>query len=239
MRTEKVLYIALAVSLATHGIIMAQHFNFGSVAAQKTPKVQEISYVKPEKETKPLTPVKNITPKKHKEELLKLPGNIAAQKTGAAPPAFMDSNVLAANKGQAFRPIKDIPITDPAFSKPSFSKPDIISVKKKITFPPVDLDKISNPTYVSYYQIVREKIRRAAYDNYTQTEEGEVYCSFVVSSNGDLVDVRLVEERSRANDYLKETTLASIKDAAPFPVFPKDLDYPQLSFNIVISFEIE
>jgi len=31
----------------------------------------------------------------------------------------------------------------------------------------------------------------------------------------------------------------SIFDASPFPAFPKDLDYPELSFNVIISFQIE
>jgi len=32
--------------------------------------------------------------------------------------------------------------------------------------------------------------------------------------------------------------LRSIKDANPFPPFPKDLNYPELTFNVVISFEV-
>jgi TonB family protein len=123
-------------------------------------------------------------------------------------------------------------------TKPAISKPDIISVKKRISLPPVDLDKINNPSYVSYYQIVREKIRRAAYQNYTRTEEGEVYLSFVITNDGYIKEIRVVEERSSSNPYLLGVSVKSIKNAAPFPNFPKELDYQQLSFNVVISYEI-
>lgn len=123
--------------------------------------------------------------------------------------------------------------------KPAFIKPDIIAVKKKVTLPPMSTDKINNPSYISYYQIVREKIRRAAYQNYTHTETGEIYLSFTVSSNGYLKEVQLAEEKSSPTPYLKDIAKKSIQDASPFPPFPKELDYPQLSFNVVISFKIE
>ena len=40
------------------------------------------------------------------------------------------------------------------------------------------------------------------------------------------------------NPYLRDIALRSIK-ASSFPNFPKELDYLQLTFNVVISFEIE
>ncbi len=99
--------------------------------------------------------------------------------------------------------------------------------------------KIDNPSYISYYQTVREKIRRCAYQNYNRNEIGEVYISFIISNDGYIKSVRLINEKTTGNDYLKDTALRSVKDASPFPNFPKELDYPQLSFNIIISFEIE
>ncbi|MCX5713606.1 MAG: energy transducer TonB [Candidatus Omnitrophica bacterium] len=131
-----------------------------------------------------------------------------------------------------------ISMREPVMLKPTVSKPDIIAVKKKITLPPIDLDKINNPSYVSYYQIVREKIRRTAYQNYTRTEQGEVFLSFVISSDGYIKEIRVVEDKSSSNPYLLETSVKSIKGAAPFPNFPKELDYQQLSFNVVISYEV-
>jgi len=134
---------------------------------------------------------------------------------------------------------KTLTINDMNFIKPAANKPDINMLKKKISLAPVEMNKINNPSYVSYYNLVREKIRRAAYQNYSHAETGEVYLAFVVSSQGVLKTVRLIEERSSGDIYLREVALRSIRDAAPFPPFSKDLDYPQLSFNVIISFTIE
>ena len=63
--------------------------------------------------------------------------------------------------------------------------------------------------------------------------------SFVILKNGQLQELRLVEEKSVLSPYLRETALRSIRDASGFPAFPKELDYPQLSFNLAITFEVE
>jgi hypothetical protein len=136
--------------------------------------------------------------------------------------------------------VKDKPISfkEPAF-KPSLVKPEMMQIKKKISLPPVELDKINNPSYVSYYHLIREQIRRAAYQNYTHAETGEIYLAFVVYSNGLLKEVKLIEDRSTSSFYLRDIALRSIREAAPFKAFPRELDYPQLSFNVIISFALE
>lgn len=111
-------------------------------------------------------------------------------------------------------------------ARPAFSRPDIIAIKKKITLPEIDAIKIDNPSYISYYQIVREKIRRSAYQNYSRNETGEVYLSFVISRDGYIRGINLVESRTNAGNYLKGIASRSMKEASPFPNFPKELDYP-------------
>lgn len=112
--------------------------------------------------------------------------------------------------------------------------------KKKVTLPQLEMNfKIKSASYNGYYELIREKIRHAAYQNYAQTETGEVYIAFVIGSRGELKDVRYIEERSTPSYYLKEISLRSVREAGPFPPFPGDLDYPQLSFNVIISFQIE
>jgi len=124
------------------------------------------------------------------------------------------------------------------------NRPEIrISEKKsaqvgaKISLPADNSEKIHNPKYLNYSQTVRERIKRAAYQNYTRHDTGQVYLSFAISSDGTLQAVRLIEEKSVENQYLRGIALKSIQDASPFPKFPKELNYPQLSFNIIISFE--
>ncbi len=167
----------------------------------------------------------------------KLPPKVTMQPV--APPPFEGDPAVASSGERAGRLRRVLPFSEAEFSKPAFSRTDIISVKKKITLPPVDIEKIKNPEYIQYYQLVREKIRRAAYHNYSLTDQGSIFMSFVISHNGSIQDVRFIPERSTGNEYLKGVALKSIYDAAPFPDFPRRLDYQQLSFNVVISFETE
>lgn len=112
--------------------------------------------------------------------------------------------------------------------------------KKRVTLPALEMStRIKSPSYSGYYELIRERIRHAAYQNYSQTETGEVYLAFVVGTDGSLKDVRYIDDKSTPSYYLKDTAIRSIRESAPFPPFPRDLDYPQLSFNVIISFQID
>jgi len=226
MLSDKVFQIAIAISLVLHGAILLGNPDFNIFTSRQKEEVVEVSYIKEAK--KP--PEERKRSVSRMQPFLKLPPKITADKRN--PPPFMEKQDTPGRSSAGNLP-------KPTFNKPEFAKPDIIAVKKKITLPTVGLDKINNPSYISYYQIVREKIRRAAYQNYTRTETGEVYISFIISNDGYLKETLISEERSSSSTYLREIALRSVKDASPFPRFPKELDYPQLSFNIVISFEIE
>lgn len=234
MFADKALNIALALSLITHGAILCRKPNLKFLPNTKRGHVLEVSYVKKAKEfPKPQARAKAAPPKAglgQREPFLDLASKMAAAKMNPAP--YID-------KGSILNKNKEIAPPKYTFTKPAFEKPDIISTKKKISMPSLGLDKINNPSYISYYQIVREKIKRAAYQNYTRAEIGYVLISFLISADGSLKAEKLVEEKSSPSPYLKETALRSIKEASPFPGFPKELDYPQLSFNVLISFEIE
>jgi TonB family protein len=126
---------------------------------------------------------------------------------------------------------------DKEVTKPTFHRES--RLVKKVTLPPVTKEKFQNPVYNNYYAIIREKIREHAYRRYARNEEGEVYASFVVSSRGQIMDLKISDEMSQASAYLKNIALASIQDAAPFPAFPEQLKHPQLTFNVIISFELD
>jgi len=227
LKENKVFQITLLVSVIFHGVILFQNPNFALFSKKQVNGNTEVSYVREPVAVKE-EPVKAMP----RKELMPtaLASKISARKIN--PPPFIDREAI-------FKKSINSPKGESEFAKPTVVKPDIISVKKIITTPALDLDKINNPTYISYYQIVREKIRRSAYQNYGKAETGEVYASFVITREGFIRDVRLVESKSSQNPYLRETALKSISDASPFPSFPKELDYPQLSFNVVISFEVE
>jgi TonB family protein len=91
--------------------------------------------------------------------------------------------------------------------------------------------------YMNYYRIIREKIRKKAYQSYKGQGQGKVYLNFNITSNGLLKTIR-VGEQSVNNSNLQKIALASIKESAPFPSFPKGLEeYSQLQFNISIYFK--
>lgn len=227
MFSDRLFQVTFLVSLIAHGVILFQNSNLVTLPINKKERKLEVTYLRNLQESKA-----HLKPAPSKrEQPLNLLSKITAEKK-SIPPPFIDKETI-------FKVNKDSISGQSIFTKPILVKPDVIAIKKKITLPSVDTDKINNPSYISYYQIVREKIRRAAYQNYTRTEVGEVYLSFIISSDGYLKEVRPREDRSSPNPYLTEIALRSIKDASPFPGFPKELDYPQLSFNVVISFEIE
>ena len=235
MSSNRILRATFVFSLLTHGAILLQspHLNpFSPPPKEQTIKVR---YLKKEELASKLIPKQLANsssgmPLSKSDPFLKLDSKIGSN--NRIPPPYIErENVLKESKAMLDKL--------PNFAKPTFISPDPIAIKKKITLPAIEMAKIDNPSYISYYQIVREKIRRSAYQNYTHNEIGEVYISFIISNDGLIKGVRLVDERSSANDYLRNIALRSVNDAAPFPNFPKELDYPQLSFNILISFEIE
>ena len=224
MITERAFQIALALSLITHSAIFLNYPVFRLPILNKKPVKMEIVYLK----NPPQLPDLKQFPRTN--SIMNLPDKTRNQTKNIRLPTANKDGILRSSKPLAPQPI---------FIKPTISKPDVIPIKKKISLPPIEMSKINNPSYVSYYQLVREKIRRAAYQNYTRTETGEVYLAFVILKEGALKEVRLIEEKSSPNFYLREISKRSIKNASPFPAFPKELDYPQLSFNVIISFEIE
>ena len=112
-----------------------------------------------------------------------------------------------------------------------------VKVTKEVSIPMLQSEKINTPSYITYYQIVRDRIRDRAYSNYTKLSVGEVFVTFIIKSNGALSELQVLEDKSSANDFLREVGLKSVQEAAPFPPFPKDLAYPELTFNVSISFQ--
>ena len=249
MHSERLLSRMFVISLLIHGIIILPRANFNPFVPK--PKLQEIAvrYIKENPQIRPVpanlspTDRQKLLPKS--ESFLKLDAKMIADRKRAPLPYVEQQNSNSGSKKIIGRSTeRSLPLSQkgekPAsLAKPTFINSELLAIKKKISLPPIEMAKIDNPSYISYYQIVREKIRRSAYQNYTHNETGEVYASFIISNDGEIRDVRIAAEKTNANKYLQSIALRSIQDASPLPNFPKELDYPQLSFNIIISFEIE
>jgi TonB family protein len=230
MLADRSLQVAFLLSLLIHGAVLVQWQNLKFSPLSKKEKQVEVRYIRRLGRTSTETAKEDSRLKA--EPLLKLSSRLKITAERRSPPPFIEREDVVNKK------ISDS-LQSPGIDKPTLARPDAVTLKKKVTLPAIGIEKINNPTYISYYQIVREKIKRAAYQNYNRGETGEVFLSFIISKDGELKDVRVLEEKSSSQAYLQQIALRSIKNASPFPPFPKELDYPRLSFNVIISFEIE
>ncbi len=98
---------------------------------------------------------------------------------------------------------------------------------------------LTNPDYKSYYQDIKRRICAKALNNYNSPQTGEVYVIFILFPNGKIKDVKIDNSKSMSNKKLNNIAIKSVKDASPFPPFPAALSYPELSFNVTLSFENE
>ena len=228
MDSRRVFYLALLISAAAHGIILLQNPNLSLFSLNTKEKNIEVSYVRTPQETK--TQARLSLAKR--EPLLRTPPKITASQTKLSPPGLDRNNAL--------KPSKTLMPASPAlFDKPLMAKPDIIAVTKKITIAPLEMDKSHSPAYLSYCELVHETIKRTLRLNYTGTETGVVSVSFVLTSDGTVRDVRILEKNTSFSRYLRELTLKGVRVASGFPKFPPALDYPELTFNAIVSYQIE
>ncbi len=124
--------------------------------------------------------------------------------------------------------------------KNPFTKKEERLVKKTVNLPDIPGEVFKSPDYKNYYHIVREKIRKLAYQNYKQLQEGEVVIAFCLNPEGILLEAEVNDKKSVNSGYLREIALRSVKNASPYPEFPPKLrGQKKLSFNVIISFELK
>ncbi len=91
--------------------------------------------------------------------------------------------------------------------------------------------------YADYYKMIRNKIRdRLVSRYYSGLKEGEINLVFTLTSNGKLESVNIKETGSAKDPGLRDMTMRSVKEATPFPPFPKSLAAARMSFDISVSF---
>jgi len=227
-REDGSFYIALCVSLIIHasiiGYFSSQNINILNRQVKQIEVtyqvIEEVASEKPRLEKKMVRVVREEPLPKKVEILSK------------------DSNELPFF-AKAF---KDISKLSDHFRFSQKQNPTIrtLDVSRGISVPMLKSEKISNPRYLSYNQNIRQLIKQQAYRFIENPEfrAGEVYLTFVLGASGALQDLQVIERLSHASEFLKLAGLRSIKDANPFPPFPTDLNYPELTFNVVISFEV-
>jgi len=130
-----------------------------------------------------------------------------------------------------------------AVPKPKVNMP--APKKQKISLKDLPAEMSKDPAYLGYLDIIRKKIQDAVYyfsDKYfffNNPQQGKVFVSFIVESNGTLKEVYLHKEKSSSNALLQKIALMAVEEASPFEKFPQELNYNERAFNLEISFEIE
>ncbi|MDD5680145.1 MAG: secretin N-terminal domain-containing protein [Candidatus Omnitrophica bacterium] len=112
--------------------------------------------------------------------------------------------------------------------------------KGEVLIPPMNLITPAMGGYYGYYENLRNKIFWIAKDNYPAMPKGtggekNVRIMFKLTNDG-----RLKGEPEILNNVDEKLALAAkeaVKEAAPFPPFPKIIEQPEKSFRITISYE--
>lgn len=209
--------VSLLVSVTCHSILFWQLPSLEMLPSQKALNPMEVTYYSI-KETVDRPPVE-------KQPLIVVK---------APPPVTQMEKTEIKNTPEKPEPKEEVS------AKEKIPVEEKTTLQEKVDTPtiPPSLPKEDEPLYLDYYGVIRERIRRFATRNYRyHSETGDIHCFFVLTSNGLLREVNILDKQSRGNGFLKEVALRSIKGASPFPRFPSGLDQPQLSFNVVISFE--
>jgi len=114
-----------------------------------------------------------------------------------------------------------------------------VTSRRNLASPAPQTGVMANPAYRNYSQVIRQMISQRAHFNVNRQmiEPGEVRLSFILASNGRLKQASVVEDKTSASTRLQSIGLKSLQESAPFPPFPKGLNYSTLSFNVVLSFD--
>lgn len=107
----------------------------------------------------------------------------------------------------------------------------------KVSIMPLQSEKVNNPAYTTYEDMLRNRIRDKVYENFNKMESGSVYLTFVIGSDGVLKASQVLDDRSRASQNLKDISLKSLQQAR-FPPFLKGMSLPEYTFNIEIQYQV-
>lgn len=96
----------------------------------------------------------------------------------------------------------------------------------------------SSRDYINYYGYLKERIKERLQGNYKFYKgEGDVYLSFILSSQGALLSYDIDRSKSTTDEVLLHITGTSLKAVAPFSPLPKSISSPKMSFAITVSFK--
>jgi TonB family protein len=219
MPLDRSLTIALLISLFFHLTIFLPFPHLKKTKIEKEAVILKTTYLMPKKNVSQTTDIKQ----RAKTKVIK-----------QAKTKIIKAKTTANSQDK----VKIVKLND-KFEKKIMKATSTGNTETKIKIP-ADLPKEQKQLYLNYYQSIREKIRKFVEKNYSHfIARGEVHLYFVLLSNGDIEEIKIIQEKSTGNRLLKNIAKRSIQQAAPFSHFPEKLKQSQLSFNVIISFELE
>jgi hypothetical protein len=108
----------------------------------------------------------------------------------------------------------------------------------RVSITPIKSEKINNPVYAAYNEMVRDLIKQKVYENYDKMERGSVYLTFLVDEHGVLKAAKIIPEKTDASEHLQEIAMRSLREASPFPPFLKGMNLTEYPFNIEIQYHV-
>ncbi len=228
---NRIFYYALTASLFLHLFVIGGLSLWGALRGKiffKTLKPVEVTYHEIKKEQEPVKDAAFKEVHVIKQPLSPQRVDVVSRKEDMFSPAVGNIKDISKAAGKIEASVKK----NPAIKT--------LDLERKITVPLLKAEKITNPKYLNYHDSIREKIKRRAYSyvRHPGFASGEVYLTFVLTSGGVLSNIKVIPEKTSASADLIAIGRSSVEESAPFPPFPQDLNYPELTFNVIISFEI-
>ena len=113
-----------------------------------------------------------------------------------------------------------------------------MELSHRVSLVPIKSEKINNPVYAAYNEMVRERIKEKVYANYDRMERGSVYLTFLLNESGALEAARIIPEKTDASEHLQKISIRSLREAGPFPAFLKGMNLTEYPFNIEIQYQV-
>jgi len=197
----------------------------GNEAMKLRPNPTEVSYFKM---TEPLT----NHPQAEKQEPIQKKSDLPAIVLPLTRSHPLSETVKIALPEAAPHPVS---LTSPGDQNTAAPFPKILSEAEMIET--LHLNGTEKPIFLSYYGLIREKIRQNLFAYYRHGgQKGEVFLNFILFANGHLKEVKALEKGEARHPALKEIAMRSVVDASPFPPFPEGLKRSSASIWVTVTF---
>jgi len=151
-------------------------------------------------------------------------------------------NPPAVAKASPVRPLDAIKRPEPvAVRKPADVKTEPTTRRESVAAPAPPSAPATQELQMQYLTLVAQTLQR--HKRYPRAARrrglsGKVVLDFVILSNGQITDARIVASQSTRHKMLRQSALRTLKRANPLPPFPKTLSQPSLRVTLPRLYEL-